>query len=196
MDAVSYCLKVFRKPYYRKLSVLGKRLMREGVEELKRILDRSHVGVFHLLGFTECVQHSTFTLIMANYGGSQLEREVMVLDEQRERSLLPYRSADDFFAFAELLGIQSVPAYAALVSFIQPSPYGLHKIVPPTHIKDATDALACHVVFLDSYQQYVEGHNSLWAGSNSHMGYLYVLTLDTQQTPPLMEVNFILPESK
>ena len=196
MDEVASLRSVFRKFCYRKLSVIGRRLLLDGVEELKRITNSEYWGVFHLFGRTQCVPHSTFTLVLANGGGHPLVREVLVLDERGKRFLLPYRKREDFFALASLLGIQSVRGYATLVAFVEPSLDGFQKIVPPTQIQNAADAEAFALIFPDTYTQYVEGNNSLWVGSDSRLAYLYMLTLDTQQTPPYMTVTFIDPETK
>lgn len=186
-DEIDYLMRVFGKFRYRTLSALGNRLLKAVLQEQRRITGE-YSGVFRFCGFTESIPHSTFTLVLANSSRWKLSsREVIVLDEQNGKFLLPYRKVEDLFAFASLLKIETLRGYATLAFFIQPTYYDFEKLHPPVQINNEADADECEVEFLEEYQPYTEGINSLWWGR----GFLYCLTLGLQQTPPFVKFTFI-----
>jgi hypothetical protein len=190
-DEINYIMSVFGQFRYRKLSASGNRLLKEALQEQRRITGE-HWSVFRLWGFTESVPHSTFTLVLANRSRWKLSsREVIVLDEQNGKFRLPYRKVEDFFAFAVLLKIASLRGYATLAFFIQSTYYDFEKLHPPRQINNEADAEACEFEFLEEYHAYTQGNNSLWWGSNAIGGLLYMLTLDLQQRPFFMKFTFI-----
>lgn len=188
-DEIAHIMHIFGKFRYQRLSELGNRLLKEGLEAQRRITG-TNWGVFRCLGFTECVPHATFTLVLANSSRWKLSsREVIVLDEQNGKILLPYRKIEDFFAFASLLKIESLHGYAALVSFTQPTYYDFEKLSPPVQIRNEADADAADIEFLEEYQSYTEGITTLWWGCRWET--LFTLTVDLTQTPPFMKVTFV-----
>ena len=202
MDEISRITSVFGELEYRKLSDVQERLLEEALEEL-RSKRGTYYGVFQTgSGWrlfrrwvrTEVNVHPNITLVLANGGHRLSHRIVIVLDEPQERFLLPYDNVGDFFAFASMLDIQSTYGYATLINFLIPPIGGTgfeHK-EPPLAIRNATDALAFGFEFLDEYQAYTQGNNSFWQGRYvQNAKSPFVLTLDTDQTPPLMHITFI-----
>lgn len=191
MDEISRIRSVFGKFRYQRLSALGKRLLEQSLAEQKRITNRPW-SVFQSMGCTEAVPNSAFTLVLANISPwKPARREVIVLDEQNEKFLLPYRNVEDFFAFASLLALETLWGYATLAFFIQPTCYDFERLSPPQQIRNEADADMCEFEFLEEYRSYTEGVNSLWWGSNAVGSFLFTMALDLHRAPPFMKFTWI-----
>lgn len=206
MDEISRIRSVFGELHFRKLSTVQDRLLEEALEALRLNsgiswgVFRTGWGYFRRLRRTEANVDPAVTLILANGGGSRHgRREVVVVDEYRERFLIPYRNMADFFAFASMLEIESTYGYATLVNYLVPtlSGIGFEYKRPPEPLRDDEDARKFGFEFLDDYIPYTRGNNSFWQGHYAQCAnYPFVLTLDTNHVPPFMNINFISPQPR
>jgi hypothetical protein len=186
MGETDYLMGLFGRFRYRKLSTVEERLLEEGIEEQSRVTGRRW-GSRRLWGRPQAISHPTFTLVAIHGGGTKpCICEIIVLCERDGIVLLPHRKEADLLAFASMLGVDSLKAYATLVILFGSSYDYYVRLGPPKQIRDETYAQGWESMFLN-YQQFTVGNQSLWFAD----GFLYALSLDRQQTPPTLEVTWL-----